>query len=146
MKETLTDLKDIGFSLTKPCGDCPFRVDAPFHEGVLKDVVTIFNAIDDGKFSFSCHKTDPRADGNGKHIDGKAHHCAGALVLQRNMGVLHRNKALLAAAFHGWFRPWRIKKSKEVFSGPYEMLKHYIKGYRIAHPEKAEFFSELDLR
>lgn len=132
-----------GFAVKKPCGNCPFRKGAELHEGMLKDSVKLFNAMDNGQMLFSCHKTDPRSDDpKAKLVNGKPQHCAGALVFQRNIGELRNNRSLNWAEFRGMISLRRIRKSAAVFQSKQEFLLHYLRLYKAKNPDKLK---ELDL-
>ena len=129
MNEEFISPRDIGYRLNKPCSECPFRKDAPYHQGVFVDLPKFQKKIDDGEFLFSCHKTDPRSDSKGKHVGGKVQHCGGALVFQKNARELENNKILLFAYFSKQFNPKRIRKSRKVFANMHEMVLHYFNLY-----------------
>lgn len=68
----------LGWDLKGPCNDCPFRKNAPEHEGVAAAIPGYIESIREHRFSHTCHKTDNEADGPKNH-KGKIQHCAGAL-------------------------------------------------------------------
>lgn len=129
MNGTLLHVKDIGFKLKKPCGQCPWRKNAPYHEGIMANLRKYDEAIEEGRFLFSCHATDPRSDYGGKEVDGKIQHCAGALIYQKNTGRLKKNPHLLKAWVLGLFDPKAVRRSKAVFGSFIEMVQHYYAGY-----------------
>lgn len=76
---------ELGFKLTKPCADCPFRMDKPIDKkyyGYCAEIALKFmNGFEN--ISHSCHKTDPRSDcETAKLIDNKVHHCVGFFNLR----------------------------------------------------------------
>lgn len=132
-----------GFAVKRPCKDCPFRKGAELHEGMLKDSVKLFSALDNGSMLFSCHKTDPRSDDpKAKLVHGKPQHCAGALVFQRNCGELRKNRSLTWAEFRGMISLRRIRRSPLIFQSKQEFLLHYLRLYKAKNPDKLK---ELDL-
>jgi len=136
MVETTVAREEFEFNLHGPCNECPFRKGAKLHTGILKDMSRFFDSIDSGTFAFSCHKTDPRSDGYIEKYDGKLQHCGGSLVFQRNIGMLRKNRALLADYIMGRLDYSLIRKSKKVFESKFEMLKHYLREYKQKHPNK----------
>lgn len=73
---------EIGFELREVCRECPFRMDAPDHEGMATDIfLDIKRAAETGEFAHSCHLSDPRSDYPGARlINGKVQHCVGAII------------------------------------------------------------------
>jgi hypothetical protein len=128
--------KDLEWDMPSPCNDCPFRRDAPDHLGVVRNVVGYLNAIEDGRFSHTCHKTDNRADAP-KNWSGRPKHCAGALLF------LTRAKCdlqlpLLEAGQSGKIDlkalAERAKKDDRVFSSTLELIVYYVSmGQRLLH-------------
>jgi len=80
--EELTNARNLGFDLKTPCNDCPFRSDAKFHSGIVKDLPRLAENIKEGNVIHSCHKTDPRADGFTSLNNGKIQHCAGMMIME----------------------------------------------------------------
>jgi hypothetical protein len=115
--------RELGYNLKKPCKDCPFRKDVPVHEGVASDLMAIWGKVEMGRFAHSCHKTDARSDGFIQGYDKGPEHCAGALIMLKNMGA--------EAIQDHWVIPstWRkikaIKKDPAVFESLTAMIKHY---------------------
>lgn len=74
--------KDLDWSMTSPCGDCPFLKSSPFHQGVANSIPAYAESIDLGVFAHTCHKTDNRAACDGPHNwkGDQAKHCAGAII------------------------------------------------------------------
>lgn len=144
MIETAVDRDSYDFKLRGPCNECPFRKGAELHTGILKDMSRFFDNIDSGTFAFSCHKTDPRSDGYIEKYDGKLQHCGGALVFQRNIGMLRKNKALLTDWILGRLDYSKIRKSKKVFASKIEMLMHYLREYKKKFPGKIPDVYDLE--
>lgn len=116
------------FTLTRPCGDCPFRSDKPFH--LSPDRVR--GILGGGRAkrwwpasSFPCHKTLDYSvvDDDGQvQVPATAQQCAGV------MAILHRegrpNDAMQIAERFGLWDP-----SKLDLSAPfYESTRAAIKG------------------
>lgn len=80
-------------TLTRPCGNCPFRTDVtPYIRGAR--AVEIADAITRRQGTFSCHKTvnhnddegDEGDEAAGNHIPtAEEQHCAGALIMLEHM-------------------------------------------------------------
>ena len=97
------------FDLVRPCSDCPFRSDRPFH--LNRERVLEILGDPGGKRwwpapSFVCHKTiEYRADDR-VHIGPDAQQCAGV------MGVLHHvnrpNDAMQLAERFGLWNPNKL--------------------------------------
>lgn len=119
--------QEIHFDLKSPCADCPFRRDVPCHPGVRDDLMSIWGKIEMGQFAHSCHKTDSRSDGFTAQPGTKIQHCAGALIMMKNMGP--------EAIQDHWILPSRWKKIKalkshsSVFNSFNEMVVHYANNY-----------------
>ncbi len=138
-------MKSMRFDLRSPCSDCPFRTDAPMHEGIIAEIHNKLTAMDDAALAHSCHQTDPRADcAPEKRVPkgSPVQHCAGALIMQRKMG----DPQLLAAMAEakGLFKPERLNMEAPVFSSKKKMLLHYIPGLLALlphHPQAGELRS-----
>lgn len=103
------------FDLTRPCGNCPFRSDKPFHMEPWR-VREILGGGEDREWwpspSFPCHKTiiygeDEDDNGNSKTVvPPTAQQCAGV------MAILHRenrpNDAMQLAERFGLWKPERL--------------------------------------
>ncbi len=129
MINTEVPTKDIGYDLKQPCPDCPFRKNAPYHEGILADLMKFDESISEGKFMFSCHRTDPRSDYGGKMVNGKIQHCAGALAYMANTGRLEKNELFTWAWLTRRVQKNSVKKNREVFGSFLEIVSHYYKGF-----------------
>ncbi len=78
---------DLHFDMHKPCDDCPFVKSSAFHGGIAASMPGYSQAIDDGIFAHTCHKTDPRAMCDGPRPQGaKVQHCFGAIVMLLKSG------------------------------------------------------------
>jgi hypothetical protein len=99
------------FDLTRPCGDCPFRSDRPFHmrpervREILGDERKGHRRRWWPAASFPCHKTVVYTD-RGTHVPATAQQCAGV------MAILHRegrpNDAMQIAERFGLWDPARL--------------------------------------
>lgn len=124
-------VNDIGWNLRHPCGDCPFRRDAPAHKGVAQSIPDYLETIAAGKFAHTCHKTDNRlaCDGPRNFKGEKAEHCAGALhfLLRAGVGL---QLPLLQAAEAGKFDIELATRDAEanetVFASVDELLAYYL--------------------
>jgi hypothetical protein len=120
---------EIHFDLNRPCAECPFRRNAPPHEGVLRDLPKIGRHLKEGKFLHTCHRTDPRSDYEpARGYKGKLQHCAGALAMQVNEGTAMKNVLLVEQAIFSKrrFLPDELPKNPEVFGSLLEMFRHYM--------------------
>lgn len=124
---------DVGFKLKTPCADCPFRTDAPQHEGVAADLMKYANSIDDGHFIHSCHKTDSRADDAEAGSFARAtsvgvQHCAGALIMLEKMDK--RQVPAWIAYAKKKFKPEELDMKAAVFSSIAQLVIHYAPSLR----------------
>ena len=124
-------VSDLEWDLKGPCSDCPFRRDAPDHEGVAKAVVGYYETMENHKFAHTCHKTDnrPVCDGPRNH-DGPVQHCGGALLFVAKADVPFQRPMMLAAEagkldLDALFE--RAKKDKLVFGSFQELAAYYLK-------------------
>jgi hypothetical protein len=76
---------EIGYKLKTPCNDCPFKKSSPLHEGVMRSLPEYDGYMKSGSFAHTCHKTDSRSDGYVDNYGGQIQHCAGALIMFKNM-------------------------------------------------------------
>jgi hypothetical protein len=76
---------EIGYKLKTPCNDCPFKKSSPLHEGVMRSLPEYDGYMKSGSFAHTCHKTDNRSDGYVDNYGGQIQHCAGALIMFKNM-------------------------------------------------------------
>lgn len=124
---------EMRFDLKKPCADCPFRVGAPYHEGVLRDMVELHGGLEMGTMAHSCHKTDSRSDSEeGKRYTGPVQHCAGLLLMMYNDAEMLGQYQAVAWSDGRW-KPMKMNRGIQVFKNLYEMMKHYLKGYEKKH-------------
>lgn len=75
--------KELGYSLKRPCDDCPFRKNAPMHNGIIRALPEMAKAYKKKWLVHSCHKTDPRADGYTGLVENKIQHCAGMMAMYK---------------------------------------------------------------
>lgn len=114
---------EVDFSLKAPCHDCPFKRTSPIHTGVASDLINIHGRIEMGRFAHTCHKTDSRSDGYDPNHKGPVKHCAGALIMMKNMGPEGIQDFWLAAG--RWKIIKKIKTHPDVFKNSNEMVFHY---------------------
>ncbi len=126
MKTELVEPREIHFDLKKPCDDCPFRRDVPCHDGVMGDLIGIWGKVEHGNFAHSCHKTDPRSDGFVDSYKGPTQHCAGAIIMIKNMGP----ESIQSHWILHWKKIKKIKKHPAVFTDLKEMMLHYANNYQ----------------
>lgn len=125
---TNDETRELHFDMKAPCDDCPFRRDVPCHDGVGSDLMSIWGKIETGRFAHSCHKTDSRSDGFTGNEKTKIQHCAGALIMMKNMGP--------ESIQDHWILPSRWKKIKAlkahpaVFNDLKEMMLKYAHEYK----------------
>jgi len=127
MEDTETHLKleEVDFSMKAPCSDCPFKRTSPIHSGVAKDLINIHGKIEMGRFAHTCHKTDKRSDGYDPNYKGGVKHCAGALVMMKNMGPEAIQDFWLSSG--NWKHIKRLKIHPDVFKDIADMVFHYAK-------------------
>lgn len=129
----------VAWDMKGPCNDCPFRRDAPDHEGVCASVKGYIEALEENRFSHSCHKTDNRADGPRNHT-GAVQHCGGALhfIVRAKCDL---QLPLLQAADAGKINlrelSTRARRDKRVFASVSELLSYYIAMARRILEKKA---------
>lgn len=131
--------KDIRFDLRSPCDDCPFRTDAPMHEGIMSELPQKILLLESGNLAHTCHKTDPRADCAPERRappGSPIQHCAGAIIMALKIDKWQHimTRGLLA----GKFDHERLNINAPVFSSPMAMLAHYIPGMVEKHPHHPE--------
>lgn len=125
----MTPTTEMRFDLKKPCKDCPFRADAPYHEGVLKDIPKLHSLVEKGQMAHSCHMTDPRSDSeHGKRYKGPVQHCAGLLLMMKN-DVELLGQYQMGAWEDGRWKPMEMCTKTAVFKNLGQMLKHYLNGW-----------------
>jgi hypothetical protein len=130
------------FDLTRPCGNCPFRCDKPFH--MRPDRVREILGGERGKAwwpaaSFPCHKTiiygEDELGDEQITIPDSAQQCAGV------MAILHRenrpNDAMQIAERLGLWKPSTLdptapfyKSTEDAIKGQEKMLTTYGNGIR----------------
>jgi hypothetical protein len=81
------DPNALAFDRVRPCDDCPFRKDVPPEDGIGGNIPSMFADIDMGRFTHTCHKTDPRADGFIPTHEGPIQHCAGAIIMMLKSNI-----------------------------------------------------------
>ncbi len=132
-------MKEMRFDLRSPCDDCPFRTNAPMHEGIIAELTSKIDSLLDDGLVHSCHKTDPRADCEAHKRAPKGspvQHCAGALIMMEKMG--RRQIAAVFAEIKGIYDPKRLNMEAPVFSSPKEMLLYYVPGLIAKMPNHPE--------
>lgn len=82
--------------MKEPCNTCPFRRHTE-NTGVIDWAYDVYRMIRMSKFSHTCHKTDPNADG---YVRGEAQQCAG-------IGLVNANDACGRHVFKDMFASWR---------------------------------------
>lgn len=131
----------VSWDLKGPCNDCPFRRNAPDHEGIVANVVTYVESLRGGVFSHTCHKTDNRADGPKNHV-GPVQHCGGALHFMIRakcdlQGPLIQAVDANKLDIHEVSR--RARRDKRVFGSVRELIEYYLAmARRIMEKKKAD--------
>lgn len=77
------------FGLVRPCPHCPFRADVP--PFIRAEFAAELAADLDGGATFFCHETVEYDDDVEGVPTDRSHHCAGALIVLLNDGVLDRS-------------------------------------------------------
>lgn len=127
--------KTMRFDLRSPCSDCPFRTDAPMHEGIIAELPSKLDSLQEGILAHTCHQTDPRADCRADKrapAGSPVQHCAGALIFAENVGL--PQLPAIAAEAKGIYNPKRLNMSAPVFDSQVKMLLHYIPGMIAKFP------------
>lgn len=125
--------EELAWNLMAPCGDCPFRKDSPFHEGIAATAEAKFCDIQRGRFAHTCHKTDNRPECDGPHNwKGRPEHCAGAILMLLKTGdgydlQLPLLQAIEAGKLDIEAMMRRAKRAKNVFTLP-EFLRFQLEG------------------
>ncbi len=120
--------EQIAWDMKGPCADCPFRRDAPDHEGVAASIVGYVESIERGEFSHTCHKTDNCADGPKNHV-GQIQHCGGALhflVRAKCDLQLPLLKAAEAGKLDVHAMTRRARRDRRVFGSVRELVTYYL--------------------
>ncbi len=124
--------KDLGFLLKKPCADCPFKKSTPFHDGVGSSLPDLYEGVEKGLITHTCHKTDPRSDGYEDNYNGQVQQCAGFIVMLKKMEAFNEedldkfHRGLLSSYLREDFAPSSYPDDKDVFSSVKEMARHYL--------------------
>lgn len=120
------DVRPLRFDLRNPCGECPFRLDVPLHQGVGVDLATKTGwALVDGTFSHTCHRTDPRSDYRAaKDFKGPLQHCAGAMIMLAKQSPRDLPGIMAKAKDRGWLNVRKLNLKAPVYTLP-GMLKAY---------------------
>lgn len=135
LREDKRIMTQMRFDLRSPCSDCPFRTDAPMHEGIISDLVSKFDSFDHDELAHSCHQTDPRAccpPEKRMPAGSPIQHCAGALIFAYKQDrpqwpmILAEAKKLLD--------PKKLNMAAPVFDNKVKMLLHYIPGITAKFP------------
>jgi hypothetical protein len=115
-----------GFALRKPCGDCPFRADKPFHltpERAKQFADDLANGS-----GFNCHKTvefgDTEAGEPVQIVRENTNWCAGALITLEKSGL--SNQQVRIAQRLGAYDPTRLDMDAPV----YPSLSAWVASYR----------------
>lgn len=141
--ETLS-AKDVAYNLKRPCNDCPFRRDAPDHEGVAGSVVEYLDNIEAGRFAHTCHKTDNRTvcDGPRNFKGDKTEHCAGALhflIRAKKSLQLPLLEAMVDGRLDYDAAKKHARRSSMVFASVAEFVSYYVRMIeRIIEQKKAD--------
>lgn len=123
--------RELAWDMTGPCADCPFRRDAPEHEGVCAAIVGYVKVMDEQRFAHTCHKTDPVADGpvNGSTSPPTLQHCGGALHFMVRAGhdmQLPLAKAIDARKIDVVALAKRARRDERIFASVREMVEYYL--------------------
>lgn len=117
-------VNEVQFNLRRACNNCPFRRSTPHHEGVATDLVSLHGQIEKGGFLHSCHKTDPRSDGFVVGYTGPVSHCAGSILMLKNMGPGYIQGSMLLKHVRKYMK--KLKPDPDIFSSMTEMVNHYL--------------------
>ena len=124
MLKTSFKKSEIGFEQLSPCNDCPFKKNAPFHNGIVKDLPQYIKDMDKGEFAHTCHKTDPRADGYKEGYAERPQHCVGAIHMLKLEEIQPGTLEFLCRDIDGFDK---LKGGDDCFKNKKEMIRHYIK-------------------
>lgn len=107
------------FKLTRPCDNCPFRIEGGIRLRVSRAREIARSQTDSQGSTFSCHKTVVGDDDEPRSRDEQ--YCAGAIAYALNVGTA--NQYLRIAGRMGWFSVEGIKDRDKVFASETAMLK-----------------------
>lgn len=119
------------FELPRPCANCPFRSDKPFHLHPQRA-----HEIMSGDHTFACHKTvDYDAisstdddDGESKYVHRRSdneQHCAGLLILREKMS--RPTQMMRIAERLGFYDPTKLDMNSPVFENIDEAMSSFTK-------------------
>jgi len=103
------------FELTKPCANCPFRKDKPFHLCPARAEEIVDSLTRKGQ-TFPCHKT---TEATGK-TEKDHQHCAGALIMLEKTET--RNQMVLIAERLGMYSRKKLDMESPVYETPQEFI------------------------
>jgi hypothetical protein len=124
---------EVQFNLRRACNNCPFRKSTPHHEGVASDLSNLWGQIEKGGFLHSCHKTDPRSDGYVPGYKGPVSHCAGSLMMLKNMGPEYLQGSMLLRHVRRYME--KLKPDPDIFPSFLAMVEHYLPFIRTRVPD-----------
>lgn len=103
------------FDLTRPCSNCPWRTDKPFHLRADR-VEEIMTAVTEQDAHFACHKTT-----HGEAPEEQ--HCAGILILLERDD--NPNQLMRIGERLGWYDRRKLDMAAPVFDSVEAVLEHY---------------------
>ena len=114
----------MNFTLTKPCTDCPFRNDKPFHLTVER-AEEIAHGVTELDQTFACHKTtrEGSEDDDGwseMETTMKSQHCAGVLIMLEKME--QPNQMMRIAERIGMYDRTKLDMDAPVFNDTDEFI------------------------
>lgn len=122
---------DIGFKLKKACNECPFRTTTPLHQNIAVNIPHFASSADRGLITFSCHKTDKRADSiEGRKYKGQVQHCAGLLALMKKDKEILSNIAVMAEKKG----KLKLKMTRGIYKSFYRMVVRYSEWIKEGMP------------
>jgi hypothetical protein len=101
------------YDLTKPCDNCPFRIDvAPYL--TRRRVRDLEQDLVGRQATFTCHKTTVPMDDGDSMVDGpNAQHCAGAMILLERLD--QPNQMMRIAERIGYYDRTKLDMKAPVF-------------------------------
>lgn len=129
-------IDSLRYDLRGPCSECPFRLNAPWHEGVVKDLQLFYGRSERGDLVFTCHKTDPRSDSPiGQKYKGPVQHCGGLLLMMAKDASFCGRHQLQAMRSELW-KPELMNFRQRVFKNFADMFTYYLKLWKVNKPEQ----------
>lgn len=113
----------------KPCNSCPFRKNTK-NFGSPEWLIDVMRGIKKKNISYSCHKTDPKADGYVGHKEGKDSVCMGIVGMIKKATNVCFDSRIILALIKGNI-DWDSVETDEVFDTPEMFIDYHMKSMGI---------------